>query len=132
MLISIDQDDPRPIYQQIAAVIKQQLCSGQLEAGDELPSVRELADALSVNIHTVRHAYRLLRDQGVVRLGLARRARVLSPPKQPPNRQRLEQTLLPRLRELVADALQLGVSDDDLRELLDHVILASKRRKNEK
>ena len=129
MLISIDQDDPRPIYLQIAAAIKQQLCSGQLEPGDELPSVRELAEALAVNLHTVRHAYRVLGEQGVVRLGLARRARVLPPPKHPPDHQQLEQTLLPRLRELVADAMQLGVSDDGLRQLMDHAILTSKRRR---
>jgi len=129
MLISVDQNDPRPIYLQIAAAIKQQLCSGQLEPGDELPSVRELAEALAVNLHTVRHAYRVLGEQGVVRLGLARRARVLPPPEHPPDRQQLEQTLLPRLRELVADAMQLGVSDDGLRQLMDHAILTSKRRR---
>ena len=129
MLISIDQNDPRPIYLQIAAAIKQQLCSGQLEPGDELPSVRELAEALTVNLHTVRHAYRVLGEQGVVRLGLARRARVLPPLKHPPGHQQLEQTLLPRLRELVADAMQLGVSDDGLRQLMDHAILTSKRRR---
>ena len=129
MLISIDQDDPRPIYLQIAAAIKEQLCRGQLGPGDELPSVRELAGALGVNLHTVRHAYRVLGEQGVVRLGLARRARILPPPKHPPGRQQLEQTLLPRLRELVADATQLGVSDDGLRQLMDRAILTSKRRR---
>ena len=132
MLISIDHNDPRPIYQQIAAAIKQQICGGHLQPGDELPSVRELARVLDINLHTVRHAYKLLSEQGVVRLGLARRARILSPPKQPPNKQQLEQTLLPRLRELVADAVQLGVSDDDLRQLVDQAITASKKRKNGK
>jgi GntR family transcriptional regulator len=130
MLISIDQNDPRPIYQQIAVAVKQQLCSGQLKPGDELPSVRELADALGVNLHTVRHAYRVLGQQGVLRLGLARRARVLPPPTSPPNHQQLEETLLPRLRELVADAMQIGVGEDDLRELVDHAIRTSKKRKD--
>ncbi|RPI63645.1 MAG: GntR family transcriptional regulator [Planctomycetaceae bacterium] len=132
MLISIDQNDPRPIYQQIAAAIKQQLCSGLLEPGDELPSVRDMADALAVNLHTVRHAYKLLREQGVVRLGLARRAKILAPPKQPPNQKQLEQTLLPRLRELVADAGRLGVGDDDLRQLMDHAIIATRKRRSKK
>jgi DNA-binding transcriptional regulator YhcF (GntR family) len=127
MLISIDPDDPRPIYLQIAAAIKQQRYAGQLTPGDELPSVRELAEALGVNLHTVRHAYRTLADDGVVRLGLARRARILPPPETPPDNRKLDATLLPRLREIVIDAFHLGAEDKDLRALLDRAIRESRK-----
>ena len=56
MLIYIDEDDSRPIYLQIMFQIKEQIRDGELKPGDELPSVRELADSLGINLHTVHHA----------------------------------------------------------------------------
>lgn len=122
MLISIDPNDPKPIYQQIVWAIKQQVCSRQIAPGQELPSVRELATALAVNLHTVRHAYQVLAAQGIVRLGLARRARVLPPAKEPISRQTAEQQLTPRLQEWIADALQLGLNEHDLRQMIDRAM----------
>jgi len=52
MWISIDTQNSRPIYLQIIYQIKQQIRQGTLKPGDELPSVRELAQILGVNMHT--------------------------------------------------------------------------------
>lgn len=128
MLISIDHNDPRPVYQQIAAAIKQQLRIGLLVPGDELPGVRELAEALSVNLHTVRHAYQLLSEQGVVRLGLGRRTRILKPSDPPANPRQISQELLPRVEELVADATQRGLTADDIRRLIEQVLESPRKQ----
>lgn len=128
MLISIDHNDPRPVYQQIAAAVKQQLRTGLLAPGDELPSVRELADALNINLHTVRHAYQLLSEQSVVRLRLGRRTRILEPSGPPANLRQVNQSLRPRVEELVADAMQSGLTADDVRRLMDQVLGAPKKR----
>ncbi len=74
MFISINENDNRPIYVQIINQIKEQVRSGSLQPGDELPSVREAADSLRINMHTVRSAYLKLRDQGIIKLHLGRRA----------------------------------------------------------
>lgn len=54
-----------PIYLQIMNSIKQQIVSGQLKPGDKLASVREQAEAFSVNPNTVQRAYQELEREGV-------------------------------------------------------------------
>jgi len=119
MLISVDEKDPRPLYQQIAAQVKDQVQLGDLQPGDELPSVRELAESLGINLHTVRSAYLKLRDQGVINLRLGRRARIARVQPQRPTLQEAERTLGTQVRDLVADAFLLGLSTEDLHALLD-------------
>ncbi len=66
MLITIDETDPRPIYQQIADEVRRGLVVGTLRAEDALPSVRQLAAELRVNPNTVQQAYRELEREGLV------------------------------------------------------------------
>ncbi len=129
MLITIDERDPRPIYLQIAAAIKEQISAGALREGDELPSVRELAGTLGVNLHTVRHAYLALREQGIIRMRLAQRARVLQPPKRPVGEERIERILVPRVNELITDAFHLGLSPAGFRRLVDDLLRAKKNER---
>ena len=118
MLLSINEKDSRPIYLQIIGQIKEQVSNGTLKSGDELPSVRELANSLGINMHTVRSAYLKLRDQGIVNLRLGRRARVArlqsaSSPVFTPN------DIKERLKEVIIDALLAGISPDYLRTLVN-------------
>ena len=55
-----------PIYQQIVDQVRAACVRGALAPGDALPTVRELAAQLGLNRNTVAHAYRLLREQGVL------------------------------------------------------------------
>lgn len=66
MLIDIDADDPRPVFQQIVDEVRRAVAVGQLSADAPLPAVRKLADELQVNANTVQHAYRTLERDGVV------------------------------------------------------------------
>ncbi len=119
MLIAIDERDTRPIYQQIVSQVKEQIQRGELQQGDELLPVRELADSLGINLHTVRNAYLKLRDQGVINLRLGRRARVAPPRHIPATAREADMALGGQLRELAADAFLLGLSADELHALLD-------------
>lgn len=121
MWISIDEKDNRPIYLQIINQVKYQVRRGVLKPGDELPSVRELAESLAINMHTVRSAYLKLRDQGIINLRLGRRARIARL-RQPVHTPDMEADLQVRLEELVTDALLMGYSDDDLRDMLDRYL----------
>ena len=56
-----------PIYQQIAEQVKQAVASGRLRPGDELPTIRGLAQRLLINPNTVARAYRELEVEGIVR-----------------------------------------------------------------
>ena len=117
MFLSINEDDNRPIYVQIINQIKEQVRSGSLQPGDELPSVREAADSLRINMHTVRSAYLKLRDQGIIKLHLGRRAKIaLHLSQRHPN---LENDINVRLKELITDALVTGIPLDELRKIIN-------------
>jgi len=66
MLLTIDTNDPRPIYQQVADGIKESIARGMLPEGALLPSVRQLAADLGVNLNTIASAYRELQEEGLI------------------------------------------------------------------
>ena len=74
MLIRVDADSPRPLYDQVAASVRADILAGALVSGDRLPAAREIAGALDINQHTVLHAYQRLRDEGLVDLRRGRGA----------------------------------------------------------
>ncbi|MCE5193794.1 MAG: GntR family transcriptional regulator [Candidatus Cryosericum sp.] len=59
-------DDRTPIYTQIMDLIRRQIASGELKAGQQLPSVRDLAQQVLVNPNTVQKAYIELEREGYV------------------------------------------------------------------
>lgn len=121
MLLSINENDNRPMYLQLIGQIKEHIGNGTLQPGEELPSVREVADSLSINMHTVRSAYLKLRDQGIINLYLGRRARIAR--RQPPlHNADMEAEIKARLKELITDALLIGITPDNLRRLINQQI----------
>ena len=66
MRLHISIKDGAPIYQQIVQQIKYLVACGRLQAGDELPPVRALAEQLVINPNTVTRAYRDLETAGLV------------------------------------------------------------------
>lgn len=66
MLLTIDTNDPRPIYQQVADGIKELIARGGLAQGTALPPVRQLASDLGVNLNTIATAYRELQKEGLI------------------------------------------------------------------
>lgn len=119
MFITISERDTRPIYLQIVTGIKEQIRRGVMHPGMELPSVRELADHLGINLHTVHHAYRQLRDEGIIHLRLGQRARIAALRERPAGDEVVEARLAARLHELVTEAFHLGLSRQDFRQLVE-------------
>ena len=74
MLLRVDADSARPLYDQVAASIRSDILAGALVPGDRLPPARDVAGALEINQHTVLHAYQRLRDEGLVDLRRGRGA----------------------------------------------------------
>ena len=63
-MIQLNYRDARPIYLQIMENYRLQIQRGILEAGEKLPSVRELASQLAINPNTIARAYRELETEG--------------------------------------------------------------------
>lgn len=74
MLITIDTDNPTPIFDQVAGSVRADILAGVLAPGDRLPAARDVASALEINVHTVLRAYQELRDEGLVDLRRGRGA----------------------------------------------------------
>lgn len=68
MFVTIDADDKRPLYQQIVDGVKTLIARGQLHEGTILPSVRQVANDLGVNLNTIAVAYRQLQEEGLLRV----------------------------------------------------------------
>lgn len=66
MWLRIDPHSGLPIYLQLVVQLKRAIASGQLRAGDQLPSVRELAEELTVNPNTISRCFQELERDGLV------------------------------------------------------------------
>ena len=66
MVIEIDFNSDEAIYVQLMNQIILGIATSRLREGDPLPSVRQLADTVGINMHTVNKAYALLRQEGFV------------------------------------------------------------------
>ncbi len=64
MLLEIDFESDTPIYEQLRRQIIIGIAKGQLEKGEELPSVRQLAEDIGINLHTVNKTYNILKNEG--------------------------------------------------------------------
>jgi GntR family transcriptional regulator len=66
MFVVVDENDRRPIYQQVAEGIRALIAKGELKEGAQLPPVRQMASDLGVNLNTIATAYRELQAEGLI------------------------------------------------------------------
>ncbi|MGA9938045.1 MAG: GntR family transcriptional regulator [Candidatus Acidiferrales bacterium] len=107
-ILRVDLASARPVYEQIVSGIRALLVSGAFDAGQQLPTVRQLAVDLGVHHNTVAEAYRVLADEGWLDLRRGRGAVVVERqgPKPTPE---ARQGFVRRLEELIAKAIADGV-----------------------
>ncbi len=118
MNMNIDLRSDIPIYLQIVEQIQEQVASGGLKAGDQLPTVRALASELRINFNTVSRAYRLLDEAGIISTQQGRGTYILEMPP-PENIERLRQQSLDSLaRRYLDQARQLGFTQE---QALEHL-----------
>ena len=120
MFVRIQRGTSVPISRQIDAQIRSQIVAGSLPVGQQLPSVRELARELAVNVNTVFRVYGRLSDDGLIEMRhgdgtyVARRGKSAIHSQMTQRRSELTQDL----DAVVRRALMLGVSPQDLAQWL--------------
>ena len=117
MFDRIDPRSPTPIYAQIAARVRVAVASGELKAGDALPSVRSLSTRLRVNPATVVQAYRELESEGLVQMrqGAGTYVTDVTPERRARERAADARRLI---RELLAEAARRGITATDIKHAL--------------
>jgi len=126
MFFAIDTANGIAVYEQIIRQVKFAVAREAVKPGEMIPSVRELARELAVNPNTVARAYRQLQTDGVLAsvrgtgLEVAARARDRC-------RRETVELIRARLRQVLAEAQQTQLSDDELRKLVDAELRAITR-----
>ena len=111
MLIRIDPSSSVPLFEQFAAAVRSEVLRGVVRPGQRLPSARELAASLELNVHTILRGYQLLRDEGLIELRRGRGAVVT-------DRAGDFASLAALLPRVVAEAKQLDLSPAALAALI--------------
>ncbi|HPS56263.1 MAG TPA: GntR family transcriptional regulator [Sedimentisphaerales bacterium] len=118
-----------PIYRQVIDQIKYQVATGMLKEGDKLPSVRDLASKIAVNQNTILKVYNELCRENVLKIERGDGTYVSSNKQNIPAAER-KKAVANVLREAVVQAIQLDVSLEQAKELLEKEYADIKSIKN--
>ena len=118
LMLHIDFRSGLPIYTQIVNQVQAQIASSVLKPGDQLPTVRSLAEELRVNFNTVARAYRILDEAQIISTQQGRGTYITEIPP-PKVTERLRRESLEALTQrYLTEAMRLGFSKDEISEIV--------------
>ena len=129
--LNINTGSPTPIYKQITDQVRLAVATGKALVGDQLPSVRALAETLVLNPNTVARAYGELTREGLIEsrpgrgVFIVRKRKVFT-------RQEGWRRLEPMLDSLIAEAMTLDFTPEELREAFEESLSEWKHDKGGK
>ncbi|HHW18575.1 MAG TPA: GntR family transcriptional regulator [Firmicutes bacterium] len=123
MLIVLDNSSPVPLYKQIVEQIRARILKGELQPGEPLPSIRQLASDLLTSVITTKRAYQELEAEGLIQTRPGLGTFVAEIKEASLEEIRLKEVEA-RLRDIVRDSARLGIGATTLRSILDKVIEA--------
>jgi len=117
MILRIDFNSDEALYMQLRNQIIIGIATGRIREGDTLPSVRQLADHVSINMHTVNKAYSVLRQEGFVKLD-RRKGAVIA--LESDKKQALEE-MKQEIAVEIAKGICKGIEREDVHDLVDDI-----------
>ncbi len=117
MYVKINFNSDEAIYMQLKNQIIYGIASSQIQEGDNLPSVRELADYIGINMHTVNKAYTILKQEGYVKLD-RRKGTVIAIDI---NKIEAIEDMKEELKVILAKAICRNISCQDVYEIIQEV-----------
>ena len=124
LTLQIDFRSGLPIYTQIVNQVQAQVVSGLLNHGDQLPTVRALAEELRVNFNTVARAYRILDEARIISTQQGRGTYITEIP--PPNvtEKLRKETLEALTQRYLSEAMRLDFSKSEIRQMVSNQLKA--------
>ena len=118
LTLQIDFRSGLPIYTQIVNQVQAQVASGKLKHGDQLLTVRALAEELRVNFNTVARAYRILDEARIISTQQGRGTYITEIP--PPNvsAKLRRETLEALTQRYISEAMRLEFSKSEIRQMV--------------
>ncbi len=117
MLIEIDFNSSEAIYIQLRNQIIMGIATSTIREGDSLPSVRQLAETIGVNMHTVNKAYNVLKQEGFISLD-KRRGAVIALDE---NKIKALQETKENLQIVLAKACCKNITREEVHDLVDSI-----------
>ena len=117
MIIKIDFNSDEALYIQLRNQIIMGIATSQLAVGDSLPSVRQLADNIGINMHTVNKAYSVLRQEGYIKLDRRKGAVVAIDYDQVV----ATGQIMTMLQSVLAEAICKDIQRDDIHAMVDEI-----------
>ncbi|MEH2943010.1 GntR family transcriptional regulator [Lachnospiraceae bacterium KK002] len=118
MYIEIDFNSDEAIYMQLRNQIVQGIATNQYQEGESLPSVRQLAESIGINMHTVNKAYHVLRQEGFIRLDRRNGAVIFLEEDKSQAVRELRETL----QVILAKAVCKNISREEIHQLTDEIL----------
>ena len=126
LTLNLDIRSGLPIYTQIVNQIQSQLVNGILKPGDQLPTVRALAQELRVNFNTVARAYRILDEERIISTQQGRGTYITEiPPPEVSERLRHE-SLEALTQRFINEAFRLGFSEKEVSKMVRDSLKSTK------
>ena len=119
MLVTIDFNSDEALYIQLRNQIIVGIATADILEGETLPSVRQLADTIGINMHTVNKAYTVLKQEGYIRLD-RRKGAVIALDI---DRINAMENLIKDMRVIIAQAMCKNISGKEIHQVAEEIIV---------
>lgn len=117
MIIKIDFQSDEALYMQLRNQIILGIATSVIQEGDALPSVRQLADDIGINMHTVNKAYALLRQEGILTID-RRKGAIIALDR---DKMQVMQEMKSQLKVVLAKACCKNISCQEVHDMVDEI-----------
>lgn len=131
LTLQLDSHSGLPIYTQIVNQIQSQLVNGILKPGDQLPTVRALAQELRVNFNTVARAYRMLDEARIISTQQGRGTYITEIPPPEVSEKLRHESLSALTHRFINEAFRLGFSEREVSQMVRDSLKAWKEANDE-
>ncbi len=115
MLLKINFSIDKPIYQQVKEQIIEGIASGKLENGESLPSIRQLATDIGINMHTVNKVYAQLKNEGYI--SIHKRSGVMVNTVNLQSGKKYVEELEEKIKPIIAESICHGLTKERFKEI---------------